>query len=150
MCSYMLDCYICKEGACGLSTDLEKCDAILFSLCTHEPSSHVHNQLTHVSHDQFYFCYLIICAVMEWLCAHGPNLIQQDPIAPHIASNWVLAVVEGLRGSPLHRDLSTMRNIEVFLLEFSWKTKVCNLCRGSGQKKKLMIIYNSECIKDHS
>jgi len=56
---------------------------------------------------------------MEWLGAHGPNLIEQDPIAPHITTDGVLAIVEGLGSSPLHRDLSTMRNIEVFLLEIS-------------------------------
>ena len=73
---------------------------------------------------------LIVCAVLEWLGTHGPNLIEQNPIAPHIATDGVLAIVEGFRSSPLHRDLSTMRNIEVLILEISWKAKVCNLLKS--------------------
>jgi len=56
---------------------------------------------------------------MEWFGAHGPYLIQKDPIAPHITGRLVLVIADSLRSSPLHRDLSTMRNIVAIILESS-------------------------------
>ena len=71
--------------------------------------------------------YLVVCAVLEWFDAHGPDLIQKNSIAPHITGSGVLAIVESLWSRPLHWDLPTMRNIVVLILEIPRQTKVCNL-----------------------
>ena len=59
----------------------------------------------------FIVMYLNISQISKRLVSQTPYLIEQTSIAPHITGSGVLLEVDCFWGSPLHRDLTTMRDI---------------------------------------
>ena len=49
----------------------------------------------------------------------GPYLIENTAIAPDITGSGVLVVLEGLGCCPLHWNLTSMRYVEILLVEIS-------------------------------
>ncbi len=71
--------------------------------------------------------YLRVHIKMEWLVPELPYLIEDTAKAPDITGSGVLAVVQGLRGCPLYRDLPATGLVEVFVLQVSGQPKISNL-----------------------
>ena len=71
--------------------------------------------------------HLGISDVMKWFVSQWPYLIEETAIAPDITGSGVLAIVKGLWSCPLDWNLTTMRDVVVFMLEVSGEPKISNL-----------------------
>ena len=69
-----------------------------------------------------------------------PYLVEDTAITPDVTGCGVFTIVESLRGRPLDGNLPSVGHVEVFLLEVSRKSKVCNL---KSTEYNVMIFRNN-------